>query len=42
MCSIINKKHAKLFVKNDKNIKKWFDISVPDEIAYITLLHYNK
>ena len=43
MCSILNKKHAKLFVKKEKNIKKWFKFtSVPDEMAYITLLHYYK
>lgn len=42
MPSIINKKHANLFVKNDKNIGKWFkNINNVDEIVYITLLHYN-
>ena len=43
MASIINKKHAELFVNNDDNIKKWFKyVGVPDEHAYISLLyHYN-
>lgn len=43
MASIINKKHAELFVNNDDNIKKWFKyVDVPDEHAYISLLyHYN-
>ena len=42
MPSIINKKHAKLFVDNDNNIKLWFkDIKIPDEIVYITLIYHN-
>lgn len=41
MASIINRKHAQLFVNNTKNINLWFkDINVPDEIVYITLLHH--
>ena len=43
MPSIINRKHAKLFVKNDNNIKKWFkNIDNVDEIIYITFLHHKK
>ena len=43
MPSIINRKHAELFVNNDNNIKTWFkDVGIPDEHAYISLLyHYN-
>jgi hypothetical protein len=43
MSSIINKKHAKLFVDNDKNMQVWFkDIDNVDEIIYISLIyHYN-
>jgi len=43
MPSIINRKHSKLFVNNEDNIKKWFKgVGVPDEHAYISLLyHYN-
>jgi len=41
MPSIINRKHAQLFVNNTKNINLWFkDINIPDEIVYITLLHH--
>jgi hypothetical protein len=43
MASIINRKHAKLFVNNDQNIRLWFkNIKNVDEIVYITLLHYYK
>lgn len=43
MASIINRKHAELFVNNEDNIKKWFkNINNVDEHAYISLLyHYN-
>ena len=43
MASIINRKHAELFVNNDDNIKKWFkNINNVDEHVYISLLyHYN-
>ena len=43
MASIINRKHAELFVNNKSNIEKWFDkINNVDEIALITILyHYN-
>lgn len=42
MPSIINRKHAKLFLNNDENIKIWFkNIGNVDEIVYITLLHHN-
>lgn len=43
MPSIINRKHAELFVNNEDNIKKWFEgVGIPDEHAYISLLyHYN-
>ena len=50
MSSIINRKHAKLFIDNDTNIKKWFkcmnnknDINkgALDEFVYITLLFKN-
>jgi hypothetical protein len=43
MASIINRKHAELFVNNDDNIKQWFEgVGVPDEHVYISLLyHYN-
>ena len=42
MPSIINKKHAELFVNNDENISNWFkDINNVDEIVYITLLYHN-
>jgi hypothetical protein len=42
MASIINRKHAKLFVENDANIRKWFtNIDNVDEIVYITLLYHN-
>ena len=41
MASIINRKHANLFVNNESNIKLWFkNINNVDEIAYITLLHH--
>lgn len=41
MPSIINRKHASLFIENNNNIDKWFkDINIPDEIVYITLLHH--
>jgi len=41
MASIINRKHAELFVNNDNNIKKWFkNIKNVDEHAYISLLYY--
>ena len=43
MPSIINRKHAKLFIDNDENIKLWFNnINNVDEIVYITLVHYYK
>lgn len=43
MASIICRKHAKLFVKNDRNIRIWFKgVKNVDEIVYITLLFYNK
>lgn len=42
MASIINRKHALLFVNNDNNISKWFnEINNVDEIVYITLLFHN-
>ncbi len=43
MPCIINKKHAKLFIDNEDNMKLWFkDIDNVDEIAYISLIyHYN-
>ena len=42
MASIINRKHALLFVNNDENISNWFKgINNVDEIVYITLLHHN-
>lgn len=43
MASIINRKHAELFVNNEDNIKKWFkNIDNVDEHVYISLLyHYN-
>jgi len=42
MASVINRKHAELFVNNDKNIRQWFkDIPNVDEIVYITLLYHN-
>ena len=41
MSSIINRKHSELFVNNDNNIKTWFkDVEIPDEHAYISLLHH--
>ena len=42
MPSIINRKHAQLFINNQDNIMLWFnDIKAnPDEIIYITLLHH--
>ena len=41
MPSIINRKHATLFIKNEDNIKLWFKhIRNVDEIVYITLLYY--
>ncbi len=41
MPSIINRKHAQLFVDNNENIQNWFKyVSIPDEIVYITLLHH--
>lgn len=41
MASIINRKHSELFVNNDSNIKEWFNgVGVPDEHAYISLLHH--
>ena len=42
MASIINKKHAKLFIDNDENIQVWFkDMQIPDEIVYISLIYHN-
>ena len=42
MPSIINRKHAQLFVNNELNIKTLFkNINNVDEIVYITLLHHN-
>jgi len=42
MASVINRKHATLFVNNDDNINSWFkDINNVDEIVYITLLFHN-
>jgi len=42
MASVINRKHAELFVNNDENISNWFkDINNVDEIVYITLLFHN-
>jgi hypothetical protein len=42
MPSIINRKHAELFVNNDKNIQVWFkDMQIPDEITYISLIYHN-
>ena len=41
MASIINRKHSKLFLNNEDNIKKWFkNIDNVDEHVYITLLHH--
>ncbi len=41
MPAIINRKHAQLFVDNDDNIKLWFkNVGIPDEIAYISLIHH--
>ncbi len=42
MPAIINRKHAQLFADNDDNIKIWFkNVGIPDEIAYISLIHHN-
>jgi hypothetical protein len=42
MPSIINKKHAKLFVNNNENMQIWFkDINITDEIIYISLIYHN-
>jgi hypothetical protein len=42
MPSIICKKHAQLFVNNEKNINIWFkDINNVDEIVFLTLLYHN-
>ena len=41
MASIINRKHAKLFIKYEPQIELWFkNINNVDEIAYITMLHH--
>ena len=43
MASIICRKHAELFLKNNKNIKLWFDNMYPevaDEDAHVSLLHH--
>jgi hypothetical protein len=42
MASVINRKHALLFVNNDHQINTWFTgINNVDEIVYITLLFHN-
>jgi hypothetical protein len=42
MASIINRKHANLFVDNDNNIKLWFkNIQNVDEIVYLSLIYHN-
>jgi hypothetical protein len=42
MASVINRKHALLFVNNDHQINTWFSgINNVDEIVYITLLFHN-
>jgi GR25 family glycosyltransferase involved in LPS biosynthesis len=43
MPSIICKKHAQVFVNNEKNINIWFkDINNVDEIVFLTILYHNK
>lgn len=42
MASIINRKHANLFINNNNNISVWFkNINNIDEHVYITLLYHN-
>lgn len=41
MPSVINRKHAELFIYNEWELNNWFkNIKNVDELAYITLLHY--
>ena len=41
MPSIINRKHAELFLENKSNILKWFkNIKNVDEIALITMIYH--
>ena len=42
MPSIINRKHAQLFIDNKENINLWFkDINNIDEIVFLTILYHN-